>query len=321
MTSPTWSLQPGEALTREQIHGVYGGNRQAGIAASSSSPNVLVYSDHEKAAANGYDFDGWDESKQVYFYTGEGKTGDQQMVRGNRAIADHRADATALRVFVAVGNQPGTSTRVHQYLGEFAIDPDLPYQTKTAPGVDGILRQVFVFRLLPVGPVVFAGNDRTSPIVGAQRSAQVEQVSVDAVPVAANNVERSEVQKSISGPVVQTEAQLTGRFQNYLEGHDREVLRYKIIPVGSAALYSDLADVTSNTLYEAKGSADRMSVRLALGQVLDYGRYVPDARLAVLLPEAPAADLVELLDSHDIGCVVETVPGTFIDMTTLKRCP
>ena len=70
MTSPTWTVQPGETLVREQIHGAYGGNRQAGISRSSSTPNVLVYSDHEKAAANGYDFDGWDESQQVYYYTG-----------------------------------------------------------------------------------------------------------------------------------------------------------------------------------------------------------------------------------------------------------
>ena len=86
MTSPTWTVQRGETLVREQIHGVYGGNPQAGISRSSSTPNVLVYSDHEKAAANGYDFDGWNESQQVYYYTGEGKTGDQVMLRGNRAI-------------------------------------------------------------------------------------------------------------------------------------------------------------------------------------------------------------------------------------------
>ena len=98
-------------------------------------------------------------------------------------------------------------------------------------------------------------------------------------------------------------------------------MRYRIIPVGSATLYSDLADVTDNVLYEAKGSADRMSIRLALGQVLDYGRYVEGSRLAILLAEAPAADLVELLEAHGVGCVVETTSDNFLDMTTLKRCP
>ncbi|HTY30040.1 hypothetical protein [Mycobacterium sp.] len=67
----------------------------------------------------------------------------------------------------------------------------------------------------------------------------------------------------------------------YLEKHHRKVKRYRIIPAGSAALYSDLADVTENILYEAKGSVDRVSVRLALGQVLDYGRFVDGSRLAM----------------------------------------
>ncbi|MCV6970053.1 hypothetical protein [Mycobacterium bohemicum] len=64
-----------------------------------------------------------------------------------------------------------------------------------------------------------------------------------------------------------------------------------------------------------------MSVRLALGQVLDYGRYVDDSRLAILLPGPPAADLVELLEGYDVGCVVETTPDDFVDMTSLNRCP
>lgn len=243
------------------------------------------------------------------------------MQRGNKAIAEHRSDGTALRLFVAVGNQPGSNTRIHQYVGEFAVDPDLPYITRTAPGTDGVTRNVFVFRLRPVGQVVPEDNPHVSPIVGASQAADIAQVAVDAVPVAATNTESAQVEKSVSGLVIQKEAQLTRRFQKYLEAHHREVMRYRIIPVGSTTLYSDLADTTDNVLYEAKGSADRMSVRLALGQVLDYGRFVDGSRLAILLPEAPAADLVELLELHDVGCVVETTPENFIDMTTLKRCP
>lgn len=321
MASPTWTVQPADTLIREQIHGTYGGNRQSGISGSSTTPNVFVYSDHEKAAANGYDFDGWDELKQVYFYTGEGKVGDQQMVRGNKAIADHQADGSALRLFVAVGNQPGSTTRLHRYIGEFAVDTERPHLVKVAPGTDGIPRNVFVFRLLPVAEVAVAAGDHISAVVGASKSAEINVVAVDAVPVEAVKADQSQLETLISGPVVQREAQLTHRFQQHLEAHGREVKRYRIIPVGSGALYSDLADTTANILYEAKGSVDRMSVRLALGQVLDYGRYVDGAALAVLLPHAPAADLVELLEDHDIGCVVEARPGVFLDMTALKRCP
>ncbi len=64
-----------------------------------------------------------------------------------------------------------------------------------------------------------------------------------------------------------------------------------------------------------------MSVRLALGQILDYSRYVEGVLLAVLLPEAPPADLVELLQAHNVGYVVEGQPGEFTDITNLRRCP
>ena len=158
-------------------------------------------------------------------------------------------------------------------------------------------------------------------IAGAGEAAEVSAVAVDQVPLAAMNIERTEVERSVSTAVTQNEAQLTRRFQMYLEKHHRKVKRYRIIQAGGATLYSDLADVTENVLYEAKGSADRMSVRLALGQVLDYGRFVPGFRLAVLLPEEPPDDLVELLETHDVGCVVETTQNEFFDMTTHNRCP
>lgn len=309
-------------MVREQIHEIYGGNSQAGIANSRTTPNVIVYSDYEKAAANGYDFDGWDESGQVYYYTGEGKLGDQTLERGNRAILDHRADGKALRLFVAVGNLPGTATRIHHYVGEFTVDPHQSYLKRVAPGTDGKPRTVFVFRLLPVGAVSRGRQPHTSPIGGAGQAAEIAAVAVDAVALAAVNTEQSAVHHLISGPVLQKEAQLTTRFQAYLEQRDSKVKRYRIVPAGSSvALFTDIADTTHNIVYEAKGSADRMSVRLALGQILDYGRYVRGSRLAVLLPDIPAADLVELVESLDVGCVVESADGKFVDMTALHRCP
>jgi nucleoid DNA-binding protein len=186
-------------------------------------------------------------------------------------------------------------------------------------------------RLLPEEPGASPGggdgdaNEAAAPIntiSGASPAASVSVVTVDTVhPVEAIVAESKEVQKAVSGPVIQKEARLTKRFQQYLEGHGHKVMRYRITPAGTPTLYSDLADITDKTLFEAKGSADRMSVRLALGQVLDYGRYIEGLRLAVLLPEPPAADLVELLERHDVGCVVETTQKNFIDRTTLNRCP
>lgn len=156
-------------------------------------------------------------------------------------------------------------------------------------------------------------------------SPAVEAVSIEAVPVAVTTAERVEFERAASGEAELKEAALTARFRTYLEiVHRREVKRYKIT-TPDGVLYTDTADVTAGVLYEAKGTAERMSVRLALGQVLDYGRYVDrhmgGAELAILLPKPPAADLIELLETHNVGCVVEGEFGEFFDMTALNRCP
>jgi len=104
------------------------------------------------------------------------------------------------------------------------------------------------------------------------------------------------------------------------------VVRYKIkTPGTSSSQFTDLADAHSAIVYEAKGVTNRTSVRLALGQILDYGRYVKKhvdgAELALLLPKRPPGDMISLLESLGAGCVVETAPGAFVDVTSLKRCP
>jgi hypothetical protein len=320
MTAPRWAIAPGEDRIRKEIHGNYGGSSQNGISVSARTPNILVYSDHEKASQNGYDFDGWDMSRELFYYTGEGRLGNQEFTNGNAAILDHKKRQLALRLFVAIGNVPGTGTRIHRYVGQFEVDPELPYIQRTAPGADGAPRNVIVFRLRPIGEI-HSEVAQTSPIEGAVAAATVEQIDVNAIPLAAITAEQSEFHRAVSGTVTQTEASLVERFQTYLEtAHNRVVERYKIqTPVG--VLYTDAADTTANILYEAKGTAERMSVRLALGQVLDYGRYVKHCALAVLLPNPPDADLIELLESHNVGCVVEGNFGQFSDMTSLGRCP
>jgi hypothetical protein len=44
-------------------------------------------------------------------------------------------------------------------------------------------------------------------------------------------------------------------------------------------------------------------VRTALGQLLDYSRFAPDAKKAVLLPSRPRRDLEKLLFLHDVGAI------------------
>jgi len=137
--------------------------------------------------------------------------------------------------------------------------------------------------------------------------------------------EARQIEHLVAEPVIFAESELCIRFERHLRACGRKVRRYRIHLPGASYIESDLADVTANILYEAKGTADRMSVRLALGQVLDYAFHVKrineEVRASVLLPGRPAPDLVKLLEAYRVGCVVELASGTFVDLTGLDCCP
>jgi 5-methylcytosine-specific restriction protein A len=139
MTSPIWNIQPGEDRTRTQIHDRFKGSRYRGIE-STSTGHVMVYSDPKNASRRGYDFDGWDLARQVFYYTGHGPNGNQRLEAGNKQLVEHDAIGKPLRLFIAVGTQPNSNTRIHRYVGEFKIDPANRYFTRIAPGDDGIPR-------------------------------------------------------------------------------------------------------------------------------------------------------------------------------------
>lgn len=74
----------------------------------------------------------------------------------------------------------------------------------------------------------------------------------------------------------------------------------------AGGLRVDLFDRANNTLIEAKPNSSRETIRLLLGQLLDYVRYFdPSPRLVALLPERPVDDLVDLLTSHGITLIFE----------------
>lgn len=133
-------------------------------------------------------------------------------------------------------------------------------------------------------------------------------------PMAWSPVERFDVthtgveRGTTSGVVVRRESALRQRYIDYLEAQGHEVAGMRLTPKGtSASLPIDLFDKTAWRLIEAKADASRSSVRMALGQLLDYVRWVEGRRpsLAVLLPERPAQDLVDLLVGHGVAVVWE----------------
>ncbi|CAM5662245.1 hypothetical protein SPURM210S_04890 [Streptomyces purpurascens] len=114
--------------------------------------------------------------------------------------------------------------------------------------------------------------------------------------------------------VIRREGRLVAAYKAHLESLGHVVHRFQIRIEGEKGTFlTDLYDATDNVLYEAKGKALREQVRMAIGQLLDYRRHldeVPDGlRLAVLLPEAPSADLRSLLEIEDIALVTQSADG------------
>jgi hypothetical protein len=312
------ALEPGDIRTRQQLKRLFGGGTMSGIEPSATTPNVLLYSDPSQGEKYGYfDYlDDEDEYGPLARYTGEGRVGPHKMTKGNKAILNHLEDERALRLFIAVGRVPGSGTKLHQYVGEYRIDPIQPYDLRKAPDENGNERDAFVFRLRPAGrfappPIDYMPTTIETTLTEMHPAPPVEHPTesssrlLDPERHSGESVSRK---ASAAIPVQRREAELVQRFQAFLERHGHEVRRYGISIAGLRSLFpTDVFDKTAGVLYEAKGTASRNAIRLAIGQLFDYRRHIrPEpARLAILLPEAPEKDLRELIASVGISLVYE----------------
>jgi hypothetical protein len=304
----TWTTPVGAHLTRDERIAKYGGAKYGGIEPSAKTPNVFVYSDPDRGEVNGYSFDGWNETLTAFLFTGEGRTGDQLMVEGNKALLDHEASGRALRVFVADGWVDNTKTRNHLYLGEFRVDPERPYVIAEGPDLAGEHRTVFVFRLLPTDGVLRRSEDRnTAGDAVSNAAAELIDLEMDST---------FEFPTPGSAPTTarKREGELVQRYRAELEVQGHTIRRWRLRPPGElGSLLTDLYDETTHELYEAKGTATRDAIRRGIGQLLDYRRHIAidDLAITVLLPHRPTDDLVDLLLSLNIGCVYEVPGGGF----------
>ena len=306
-----WNIEVGRGATRIQIHEQYGGSRFPGISPSVDTPNVMIYSDPSEGEFHGYGFDGWVEGNSIFHYTGHGPVGDQEMKSGNRALRDHQLDGRSLRVFVADGIEQGTKeTKRQLYLGEFAVDGKEPYFVAEGLDANGDPRAVFVFRLSPIGTPFVRPEDRAT-IPPRASVIKVEEIAVE-------RQHRHGSNRAGAAPMaaVRREAALVDRYMADLVAAGHEVTSYKITPKGHVTpLRVDLFDKKTGELCEAKGSTTRESIRLAIGQLLDYKRLldnegrVQTRSLSVLVPTRPDDALLDLLSSLKITCAYEEDNG------------
>jgi hypothetical protein len=310
-----WSLVVGDTLSRLERMSRYGGARYGGIEPSARTPNVFVYSDPSAGEKYGYNYDGWVSGEALFLYTGEGRVGDQEFKNGNRAILDHQQNGRALRVFVADGKIPGSGEKIQRYVGEFELDRDLPYVRSEALDVEDVLRTVIVFRLRPVADVLRRPQDSSEypdvqdyPVVVIDQPGRYRpDLVAEGVALEIVNATEYGVSAIAAKAAVRREAGLVDRLRRILEDEGHQVGRFQVRPPGEMrSLYTDLFDFSENVLYEAKASAAREVIRMAIGQLLDYSRFLPKGHsLAVLLPSRPAPDLVSLLASLNVRCICE----------------
>jgi hypothetical protein len=138
--------------------------------------------------------------------------------------------------------------------------------------------------------------------------------SIDA-PVEAGHVDGYEVtRKATVQRAERREARLVHDYQAFLETKGDEVKRKKLLPSDqSRPIYSDVFNVSRSQLIEAKASGNRGDIRMAIGQLADYGRFVPPkSRRAVLLEVKPHEDLLDLLKKQKISVIWRKGKG-FID--------
>ncbi|WP_370350758.1 restriction endonuclease [Catenulispora sp. EB89] len=292
--SVPWELELGKTYRRIKIHETYGGRRQGGISPSRVSPNVMLFTDPTKNHKHGY-FDGWGEDG-YFHYAGEGQTGDQRMVQGNLSIYNHVAEGRALRLFriVSVGQA--------FYCGEFVLAPEDPTYEKDAPETNGGPdRKVIMFRLVRT-------KDALPPSGAVVSHTPTSMLNVEDVDVEQHNTEHTSVDPSREPyESERREAALVQAYKGHLERAGHTVKRKRIYPPDEARpLFTDIHDLTTNTLVEAKGSVTREAIRMAIGQLLDYRRHLerePD--LAVLVPTRPRQDLINFCTGLKISVVYQ----------------
>lgn len=276
---------------------------------------------------------------------------------GNRAILQHAEDGRVLRVFTRVGKVPGSDTKTHRYLGAFTLDSMEPYVWRRVHGEDGQERNVIVFRLRAEGDVqhteedVIPAADKTEgefvpfgPVTAAMF--QSEPATSGSLPLPKQHVpkgstprkpapnaetigtfvvpETFSTQLSIRAATAATvairrEAELTQAYRAYLDAAGHQTGAYQIKVKGlTSTLRVDLYDATDHVLYVTKGSSSREDVRMALGQILDYSRYVKmpehdgEPKRVILLPAAPPPDMCPLLARYDVGVAYRSDDGRFV---------
>lgn len=312
--------------TRAEMQELFGGGTQEGIIPSTTTPNILIYVDHDSGKKFGYE-DGWlreeeDELGPVFEYTGQGTRGDQTFLgrngSRNAAVLHHVAAERSLHVFMTIGKVPGSRSgaKRQRYIGEFELDTKQPYTVREALDEKDKRRRIIVFRLRPTGEYERLEKDaiKRAETTNAHwvsvdvAAGKLPEPDTDGPKLVAPKRNRSSESRRAAQPSLIAEhrqAVLRDQYIEYLEKQGHGVRAYQIKIAGaSKVLTTDLYDSTEHELYSVRGESSREEVRRAVGQLKDEVRHIdPRPKLSVLLPKRPQDDLVDLLRVEGINLI------------------
>ncbi|NEY33841.1 hypothetical protein GTU99_16815 [Streptomyces sp. PRKS01-65] len=327
----TVDLVPGLITTRDAIAAAYGCGTFQGIEPADKAGKVFVFSDPSAGEEYGYTFDGRaedDEFGPLYLYTGAGANGDQKPSGRNGSLLTAAEKNREIHLFVAHGKVPGSGAMRQRYIGQMMLDPIKPYDVRRGPGKDHVMRDVLVFRFRPAPGTTPAWTKADRLPAAAQSDYEITEPVVDVPePVrlpkqsgakVKETEQHSTAETTADIPagqrkVVRREGELVKAFTAYLAAAGHKTHSFQITVKGEpGALTPDLYDATDHVLYEAKGLTTRANVRMAIGQLADYRRHIPNGhglRVAVLLPSEPTADVRDLLAAEGVALVYQTENG------------
>lgn len=132
------------------------------------------------------------------------------------------------------------------------------------------------------------------------------------IPIEDGKVEGYEVAPPIDiKRAIRREARLVRDYSDFLTEQGDEITRNKVSPPDvTHPIYSDLFNKTRSHLVEAKAGTSRGDIRMAIGQLADYSRFIGAVkRRAVLLEAKPQPDLLDLLSSQGIDAIWRSAEG------------
>lgn len=299
------TLTVGDVVTRKELSAEYGGDTQSGMVTPAGGRFIFLFSDPRVLHNYGYNFDGWvTDDLSAFDYTGHGASGDQQFTRRNEVLRTSRIDNRQVHLFLAEGFAPGTQQRTHQYVGQFTTSPEHGWRYEWVPVDDGGERRVIVFTLESMKDTAPSNSKGVArPAAPPARELLVRGVAAEQTNAVI--VHRAE---TAATKITRSERQIEDRLRNALHVESRLSIR----PAGSvSSLYTDVWDPDERELYEVKSSSSRQNVRMAVGQLLDYSRYIdgPEIKCVVVIPHDPGKDLQDFILELNMDLIYWTQDG------------